>query len=136
MADMPADMRQHNRKLIEDFRTNGAPVGRRLLLLTTTGARSGKARTTPLMYVPDGDRLLVIAANAGAQRNPDWYYNAIAHPAVRVEVGDQDYEATAHALEGQEYTDVFDWIATDYPFFGEYQENVERTIPVIALTRF
>ena len=133
---MPEDMQAHNRQVIDDFRTNGAPAGRQLLLLTTTGAKSGEKRTTPLMYVPDGDRLLIIAANAGAARHPDWFHNLVAHPAVRVEVGAEDYAAHATVLAGAEHSTVFDRISTDYPFFAEYQKKVERTIPVVALTHF
>jgi deazaflavin-dependent oxidoreductase (nitroreductase family) len=87
MAELPADMRAHNQKVIEEFRANGGAGDRPLLLLTTTGVRSGARRTTPMMYVPDGDRLLVIASNAGAPKHPDWYRNLAADPRVTVEVG-------------------------------------------------
>jgi deazaflavin-dependent oxidoreductase (nitroreductase family) len=133
VTELPKDMRAHNRALIENWRTNGAPPGRQLLLLTTTGRRSGEARTTPMMYVPDGDRRLVIAANAGAVRHPDWYLNLLAAPRVHVEVGDQSYDATATPLAGTERTEVFARIVADYPFFGEYQAKLEREIPVVAL---
>ena len=135
MAELPTDMLAYNRKLIEDFRTNGAPEGRKLLLLTTTGARTGEVRTSPMMYIPDGSRLLVIAANAGAPRHPNWYHNLVAHPDVRVEVGADAYDATATVLTGAEREEVFARIVADYSFFGEYQSNVEREIPVVALTR-
>ena len=135
MTELPKDMRAHNHALIESWRTHGAPPGRQLLLLTTTGRRSGQARTTPMMYVPDSDRLLVIAANAGAVRHPDWYLNLVADPRVRVEVSDQSYDATATPLAGAERAEVFARIVADYPFFGEYQERLEREIPVVALVR-
>src|SRR5215475_12963112 len=93
----------HNRGVIDDFRTNGAPAGRPLLLLTTVGRRSGSMRTSPMMYVPDGDRLLVIASNAGAVDHPQWYLNLVANSRVHVEVGDQSYDATAHIMTGGEY---------------------------------
>src|ERR1700694_5331988 len=100
------DQNDYNRQLIEEFRANrgksGGPFeGRPLLLLTTTGARSGQRRTTPMMYVPDGQRLLVIASNAGAPSHPAWYYNLVAHPQVSVEVGRETFDATATVTEGE-----------------------------------
>src|SRR5712691_13553460 len=101
------DQNDYNRKLIEEFRANRDKAGRAfegrpLLLLTTTGARSGQRRTTPMMYIPDGDRLLVIASNAGAPAHPDWYRNLVAHPGVTVEVGSETFEATAIVTTGEE----------------------------------
>jgi deazaflavin-dependent oxidoreductase (nitroreductase family) len=100
-------MEEYNRRLIEEFRAGrlepGGPLeGRPMLLLTTTGAKTGRRHTMPLMYVLDGGRLLVIASNAGAPRHPDWYRNLSADPGVTVEVGAETYEATAAELEGEE----------------------------------
>jgi deazaflavin-dependent oxidoreductase (nitroreductase family) len=132
---LPQDMKAHNRKVIEDFRTQGgAPEGRPLLLLTTIGARTGIMRTTPMMYVRDGDRLLVIASNAGAPRHPDWYHNLVAHPDVSVELTGVSFPATAVVLRGEERDRVFAGIVEKYPFFADHQANVRRTIPVVALT--
>src|SRR5260370_20113435 len=94
-----------NRQLIEEFRANrgksGGPMeGRPLLLLTTTGAKSGQLRTTPMMYIPDGDHLLVIASNAGAPVHPDWYRNLVAYPEVTVEVGNKIFDAIAFVSAG------------------------------------
>src|SRR5690349_19044599 len=119
-----ADQKMYNRKLIEDFRASrGASddpfAGRPLLLLTTTGAKSGRSHTTPLMYVPDGDRLLVIASNAGAPAHPDWYRNLLAHPHARVEVGHDSFDASAVVLEGAERQQVWGRIAAAYPFFTD-----------------
>jgi deazaflavin-dependent oxidoreductase (nitroreductase family) len=102
-----ADRNDWNRQTIEAFRANGGKVGgvwegRPLLLLTTTGAKSGQRRTTPVMYLPDGDRLLVFATKAGAPTNPAWYHNLLAHSEVTVEVGTETYEATATPLTGEE----------------------------------
>ena len=135
MTKIPEDMREHNRALIEDFRTNGAPQDRPLLLLTTTGARTGERRTTPMMYVPDGDRLLVIASNAGAARHPAWYHNLAVNPAVRVEVGAEAYDATAVVTTGEERERLFASIVERYPFFADHQARISRTIPVVALVR-
>ena len=132
-------MEEYNRRLIEEFRAGrvepGGPLeGRPLLLLTTTGAKTGRRHTTPLMYVLDGGRLLVIASNAGAPRHPDWYRNLSADPGVTVEVGAETYEATAAELEGEERERVWGEIVASYPFFAEHEEKAApRRIPVVAL---
>jgi deazaflavin-dependent oxidoreductase (nitroreductase family) len=130
----------YNQRLIEQFRadrsSNGdAFKGRPLLLLTTTGARSGQRRTAPMMYVRDGERLLVIASNAGAPKHPDWYYNLVAHPHVTVEVGRETYDAIAVVTEGAERQQLWDKIVEQYPFFADHQTKVTRQIPVVALER-
>jgi deazaflavin-dependent oxidoreductase (nitroreductase family) len=134
------DMNDYNRQLIEEFRANrnkaGGPFdGRPLLLLTTTGAKSGQRRTTPMMYISDGDRLLVIASNAGALTHPDWYYNVAAHPEVTVEVGTETFDATAVVTEGAERHRLWTRIVELYPFFAEHQAKTTRQIPVIVLSR-
>jgi deazaflavin-dependent oxidoreductase (nitroreductase family) len=133
---IPDDTREHNRKLIEEFRASGRRFeGRQLLVLTTTGARTGQARSTPMMYVPDGDRLLVIASNAGAPRHPDWYRNLLAHPEVTVEADGEEYRARAVPLEGDEYADRWASITSRFAFFAEHQSKITRRIPVVALIR-
>src|SRR5258705_9928961 len=133
---MPDDVKAYNQKLIEEFRANGGvEPGRPLLLLTTKGARSGEERTTPMMFIPDGDRLLVIASNAGAPRHPDWYYNLLAHPEVTVEVTGDSYQATAEVPGGAERDRLFAEVCGKYPFFTEHQAKVSRAIPVVALVR-
>ena len=137
---MEHNQQDYNQRLIEQFRadrsSNGdAFKGRPLLLLTTTGARSGQRRTTPMMYVRDGERLLVIASNAGAPKHPDWYYNLVAHPHVTVEVGRETYDATAVVTEGAERQQLWDMIVEQYPFFADHQAKVIRRIPVVALER-
>ncbi|HLJ81961.1 MAG TPA: nitroreductase family deazaflavin-dependent oxidoreductase [Ktedonobacterales bacterium] len=134
------DQRGYNRNLIEQFRAErgnvGGPMaGRHLLLLTTTGAKSGQRRTTPMMYIPDGDRLIVMASNAGAPAHPDWYRNLVAHPDVTVEVGAETYDATAIVTEGAERQRIWDMVVEQYPFFIEHQAKITRQIPVIALER-
>lgn len=134
------DQNAINRKMIDDFRASrsatGQPMdGRPLLLLTTTGARSGQRRTTPVMFIRDGDQLLVIASNAGAPRHPDWYYNLVADPRVTVEVGAETYDATARVLEGSERQRLWESITRQYPFFSDHQAKVSRQIPVVALER-
>ena len=128
-------MLAHNRKLIEHFRADGAPEGRQLLLLTTTGRRSAQPRTSPMMYVRDADRLLVIASNAGADEHPMWYRNLVADPRVHVEIGDESYDATAVPLTGSDREEVFARIVGNFPFFGDHQAKVQREIPVVELVR-
>ena len=99
-------MSDWNRQIIEEFRSNGGKVGGSfagapLLLLTTTGARSGIARTTPVMYLPDGERLIIFASKAGASTNPDWYHNLVAHPEATVEVGSETFKVTAVEVKGE-----------------------------------
>jgi deazaflavin-dependent oxidoreductase (nitroreductase family) len=133
---MPDDIQAHNRALIEEFRASGRKLGDRpLLLLTTTGARSGTRRTTPMMFIPDGDHLLVVASNAGAPRHPDWYHNLAADPEVTVEAEGEEYAATALVPDGVERDRLFADIVAKYPFFADHQAKVTRTIPVVVLTR-
>ena len=133
------DYKDYNHQLIEEFRADRSkfegPGSRPLLLLTTTGAKSGKRRTTPMMYIPDGDRLLVIASNIGAPNHTDWYYNLVAHPEVTVEVGTKTYDATAIVTQGAERQQLWTRIVAQYPFFADHQAKTTRQIPIIALTR-
>jgi deazaflavin-dependent oxidoreductase (nitroreductase family) len=132
------DMKEINQRVIEQFRA-GVPIEgmhrERLVLLTTTGARTGQPRTTPMMFHPDGDRLLVIASNSGAPRHPDWYLNLIADPRVTVEVGDERYDAVASTAEGAERDRLWSMLKQTYPFFAEHERMVDREIPVVILTR-
>jgi len=130
-----ADQNDYNRQLIEEFRAGKTAADRPLLLLTTTGAKSGRRRTTPMMYVRDGNRLLVIASNAGAPTHPDWYRNLAAHPEVTVEVGTETFDATADVTAGEEGERLWAKIVKAYPFFAEHQAKITRQIPVIALSR-
>ncbi|MEU5401503.1 nitroreductase/quinone reductase family protein [Streptomyces sp. NPDC005963] len=133
---MPNDF---NQQIIEEFRARGGVVGgpfegARLLLLTTTGARSGAGHTTPLAYLPDGDdRVLVIASAAGAPRHPAWYHNLLANPRVTVEAGVFTYEAQATALVGSERDAAFARAVESDGGWAEYQAKTERVIPVVAL---
>jgi deazaflavin-dependent oxidoreductase (nitroreductase family) len=133
---LPDDMLAHNRQVIADFRANGGvEPGRNLLLLTTTGARTGESRTSPMMFVPDGDRVLVLASNAGAVRHPNWYHNLVVHPDVTVEVTGDTYQARAHDLRGADRDRLWAEITQKFPFFLDHQSKIERTIPIVALER-
>jgi len=133
-------MSDYNAQVIEEFRANAGRVGgnwegRDLLLLTTTGRKSGTLHTTPMVYTRDGERLLVYASKAGAPAHPDWYLNLVADPRVVVEVGDERFDATAAPLEGEERDRAFAAQAERAPAFAEYQERTTRVIPVVALQR-
>jgi len=132
------DMKQVNAGVIDQFRAGGPIEGMnrdRLLLLTTTGAKSGQSRTTPMMFHRDGDRLLVIASNIGADKHPDWYVNLVANPHVVVEVGAERFEATAVPLTGDERERLWTMLKQSYPFFADHEAKTSREIPVVALTR-
>jgi len=106
-----------------------------LTLLTTTGARSGQRRATPLTYLPDGDRYVVAAANAGAPASPAWYYNLVANPGVTVEVGPETFDATATVAAGEERRALFERCATAYPQLAHYQAMTPREIPIVVIAR-
>ncbi|MER6424390.1 nitroreductase/quinone reductase family protein [Streptomyces sp. NPDC001137] len=128
-----------NQQVIDEFRAHrgrvGGPFeGGRLLLLTTTGARTGTPHTTPVGYLPDGgDRVLVIASAAGSPKHPDWYHNLLAHPRVTVESGVFTYEAEAVVLAGEERERAWARAVGADPGWAEYQKKTERIIPVVAL---
>jgi deazaflavin-dependent oxidoreductase (nitroreductase family) len=137
-ATSPAN--DFNRSIIEEFRGNGGRVGgpfegATLLLLTTTGAKTGRAHTTPVAYARDGDRYLVFASKAGAPTNPAWYHNLRAHSRARVEVGGDAFDVDAEVLTGAERDRHFQAQAERTPQFAGYQAKTTRKIPVIALTR-
>jgi deazaflavin-dependent oxidoreductase (nitroreductase family) len=134
-----ADAGDFNSSIITEFRANHGQVGGNfagapLLLLHSTGAKSGAARVSPVMYLADGDRYLVFASKAGSDENPAWYHNLLAHPDVEIEVGDQTIAVHATELRGAERDEKYAKQAGRYPGFAEYQEKTQRVIPVIALT--
>lgn len=132
---MPQDF---NQQIIDEFRANQGQVamfdGARLLLLTTTGARTGASRTTPVGYLPDGGRVLIIASAGGAPKHPAWYHNLLAEPRVKVEDGIFTYQAEAVVLEGEERDGAFARAVEMDPGWAAYQAKTSRVIPVVALT--
>ena len=128
---------ERNKAVIEEFRTHGGLVQgwASLILLTTTGAKTGQPRIAPLMRVDDGDRLLAVASKGGYPKHPEWYLNLLAHPEVTVEVGSEKFETTARILTGNEREQAFKRAAEVFPPYAEYQKKTEREIPVIALER-
>jgi deazaflavin-dependent oxidoreductase (nitroreductase family) len=128
-----------NAEIIEQFRANSGTMtsgpfkGRPLLLLETTGAKSGQPRLNPLVYTRDGVRYVVIASKGGAPTNPDWYHNLIANPECTVEVGPQKFRARAVVTEADERKRLYAAQAAMMPGFAEYQRKTTRQIPVIVL---
>jgi deazaflavin-dependent oxidoreductase (nitroreductase family) len=135
-----ADPNDWNKQIIEEFRANegkvGGPfAGAPLLLLTTTGAKSGRRHTTPLMYLEEGNRRYIFASKAGAPTNPAWYHNLLAHPTATIEVGTESFDVNASVVTGAERDRIYREQATRYPGFAEYEAKTTRTIPVVALER-
>jgi deazaflavin-dependent oxidoreductase (nitroreductase family) len=133
-----SDREDWNSNIIQEFRTNEGKVGgpfdgAPLLLLHTTGARSGEERINPMMYLADGDRLVVFASKGGAPTNPDWYHNLVANPEVEIEVGTERRTMRAVVAEGEERDRLYAEQSKRYPQFAKYQEGTDRTIPVVIL---
>jgi deazaflavin-dependent oxidoreductase (nitroreductase family) len=137
----PGTFSAFNETLIDDFRahggkvTSGPFVGRSLLLLTTTGARTGASRTAPVVYTRDGDRYVIVASKGGAPTNPAWYANLVANPIVTVEVGEETFQARATVVSGAERDRLYAQHALAYPNFLDYQQRTSRVIPVVRLER-
>ena len=106
-----------------------------LLLLTTTGSRTGRRRAVPLTYLPDGERYVVTAGNAGSDRHPAWYYNLAANPDVSVEAGNETFKAVAVIVDEAERAALYERFAAAYPVLADYQDRTTRPIPIIVLTR-
>ena len=134
------DFTEFNKKIIEEFRANAGVVGGQfagapMLLLTTTGAKSGRSHTTPLVYSKDGDYIVVIASKAGAPTNPAWYHNLKAHPTVSLEVGAQRFQAKAVITAGEERERLFNAQASQMAVFNDYKKKTTRQIPVIKFQK-
>ena len=130
-----------NTGVVEEFRANrgtiltGRFAGRRLVLLTTIGARSGQARTAPLAFTRSGDHYVVIASKAGSPSHPDWYHNLVRNPVVTLETGAETFQARARIAEGEERERLYTAQAALMPNFAEYQRRTARQIPVVVLER-
>jgi deazaflavin-dependent oxidoreductase (nitroreductase family) len=135
-----ADVQATNRRVIEQFRAGGEVEGmhrERLLLLTTTGRRTGEPRTVPMMYHRDGDRLLVVASNIGAPKHPDWYLNLEADSRVTVEVDGREFTAEALPLLGADYVRTWGELEERYPFLADHRAKAregKRVIPIVELS--
>ena len=132
-------MSDWNNKIIDEFRSNDGQVGGRfegkdLLLLHTTGAKSGAERVNPVAYVKDNGEYVVIASKGGSPTNPDWYYNLLAHPDVKVEVGTQTIPVHAEVTDEPDRTRLYNKMADMMSSFNDYRQKTDRVIPVFRLT--
>ncbi len=109
--------------------------GTTVLLLTTTGRRSGEARTTPLIFAGDGDRWVIVASKGGAPEHPAWYENLLAHPEAEIQVMAEEIPVTATTASGEERTRLWSLMTDAWPAYDEYQTKTEREIPAVILTR-
>lgn len=139
MSDADA-MNDWNQQIIAEFRANDGKVGgpfegAPMVLVTHTGAKSGTERTTPLMYLPNGDDIVIFASKAGAPTNPDWFHNLVANPDATAEVGTETFAVRARVAEGAERDDLWSRQKTAYPQFQEYEDSTDRVIPVVVLER-
>ena len=135
-----SELNDFNQRVISEFRANQGKVGGQmanipLLLLTTTGAKTGRTLIKPLAYTRDGERLVVIASFAGAPKHPAWYNNLVANPVATVEIGSERFQVRATVTAGEERQRLFDSQAKQMPIFAEYQKKTTRQIPVVVLTR-
>jgi deazaflavin-dependent oxidoreductase (nitroreductase family) len=138
MTDTSNESEDWNSRIIEEFRANhgrvGGPFeGAPVLLLHTTGARTGKERVNPVMYQDLGGRIAVFASKAGADSHPDWYHNLVANPDVTAEIGDDTHAFRAHTADPDERGPIWDKQKRDYPGFAGYEANTDREIPVVIL---
>lgn len=109
--------------------------GTSTLLLTTTGRKSGKQYTTPLIYTLDGGNPVIVASQGGAPDNPDWYLNLVANPHVDVQIKGEKFHAHPHTVEGEERERLWKQMAAVWPDYDEYQKKTDREIPVVVLAR-
>ncbi len=139
---MTANFNEMNQKVIDEFRANGGKAGgmfegKPLVLVHHVGAKSGTERITPLVpYLEDG-RIFIFASKAGADTNPDWFHNLVAHPETTVELGGTEtFGVTARVLDGAERDEIYaKQVAAQPQFGGDYQKSTSRIIPVVELQR-
>jgi deazaflavin-dependent oxidoreductase (nitroreductase family) len=133
-------MPDFNTSLIDDLRahagqaTSGPFMGRPVLILTTTGAKTGRRHETPLVYTRDGDEIVIVASMGGAPSNPAWYHNLVANPRVTVELGGERFDAIARVAGPEERRRLYDRHAEVFPGFLDYETRTTRVIPVISLS--
>jgi deazaflavin-dependent oxidoreductase (nitroreductase family) len=135
-----SEMNDYNKPIIEEFRANHGRVGGNfegapMVLLTTTGAKSGATRVNPLVSLPEGDTIYIFASAAGAPKHPAWYHNLVAHPEVGVEFGDDSFRATAASVTGDERDRIYAEQTKAFEGFADYEKKTTRVIPVVKLER-
>ena len=134
------DVNEFNKNIIEEFRANdgivGGPFkGASLLLLHSTGAKSGEQRITPLAYFADGDDFLIIASYSGGPKNPPWFYNLVANSQAKIEVGSAEFSVQSEVVAEPDRTELYNKIAAQAAAFAQYQEKTVRVIPIIRLSK-
>jgi deazaflavin-dependent oxidoreductase (nitroreductase family) len=132
--------RDWNQKIIEEFRANAGKVGgyfegAPMILIHHVGARSGTERVSPLVYLPDGDDMVIAATKGGAPTNPDWYHNLKAHPRILAEVGTETFPVEAREVTGEERDHLWSRLVEMRPGFAEYETKTTRVFPMFRLTR-
>ena len=135
-----SELNEYNKQVIAEFRANEGKVGGQMenmpvILLTMTGAKSGRTITKPLVYTTDGERIVVIASFAGAPHHPGWYHNLVANPEVTLEIGAERFRARAEVTSGEERQRLFDAQAAQMPIFHDSQKKTSRQIPVVVFNR-
>ncbi len=133
-----SDVHDFNTTIIDEFRTNAGRLGGQfegapVLLLHTTGAKSGRERINPMMYQEVGGDYAVFASKAGAPTNPDWYHNVVAHPDATIEIGTATRTVRARVAAGAERDRIWETQKQRYPGFADYEQRTEREIPVVIL---
>ena len=133
-------MSDFNKKIIQEFRANDGVVGgmfegMSLLLVHTTGAKSGQLRINPTAYIKDEENLIIAASKGGADSHPDWYHNLVSNPQVIVEVGSETISALAEVPSEPERSNLYDKLASKYPIFNEYKTKTKRVIPIIKMIK-
>jgi deazaflavin-dependent oxidoreductase (nitroreductase family) len=132
------DVEDYNAHNIAEFRANGGELGGNfagapMLLLHTTGAKTGQERVNPMMYQAVGDDYAVFASKAGAPTNPDWFHNLLAHPDATIEVGTRTRKVRARVATGAERETIWTTQKERYPGFADYESKTDREIPVVVL---
>jgi deazaflavin-dependent oxidoreductase (nitroreductase family) len=135
-----SELDDFNQGVIKEFRANQGKVsgqmeGMPVMLLTTTGAKTGRTLVRPLVYTRDGDRIVIVASFAGGPKNPPWYHNLVANPVATVEVGAEKFQVRAKPTAGEERERLFNQHAAKMPIFNDYRKKTTRQIPVLVLER-
>jgi deazaflavin-dependent oxidoreductase (nitroreductase family) len=142
MTEVPdaETMKSFNQNIVDEFRANNGKVGgpfegATLLLLTSTGAKSGAPRLAPLAYLTIDDKMIIIGSKAGADTNPDWVHNLRANSRAHIEVGTEAYDVIARELPREERDEMYPKVVALAPGFGDYQAKTDRVIPLFELQR-
>ncbi len=133
----PADW---NQGIVDEFRANEGRVGgyfegAPMILIHHVGARSGIERVNPLVYLPDGDDMVIAATKGGAPTNPDWYHNLLANPRITVEVAGETFTVQADEATGSDRDELWQRLVQMRPGFAEYESKTSRTFPMFRLSR-